>query len=355
LRICLIASSRFPIAEPFAGGLEAHTHALAGELIRRGHQVSLFAAPGSDAGLGAEELEVSTFATSPSARADVASPPERWIQEHHAYLGLMLELIRDGAGRFDVVHNNSLHHLPMAMAEALPVPVLTTLHTPPVAWLESAARFAPSSSTFVAVSEQMARSWQHVVRAVTVHNGIDTNLWQPGPGGAGAIWSGRIVPEKAPHAAIDAARAAGVRIQLAGPVYDADYFQREVVSRLGPDVELLGHLSRAALADAVGRAGVALVTPAWEEPYGLVAAEAMSCGTPVAGFARGAMMELVSAETGRLVPAGDTAALADAIRAAALLPRDRVRATAVERWDLSRMVDQYESIYESMSQQGVAA
>jgi glycosyltransferase involved in cell wall biosynthesis len=355
LRICLIASSRFPIGEPFAGGLEAQTHALAGELVRRGHLVSLFAAPGSDTELGATELEVASFVSSATARADVASTPESWVQEHHAYLRLMLDLMRDGDRRFDVVHNNSLHHLPVAMAEALPIPVVTTLHTPPVAWLESAARFAPPSSRFVAVSEQMGRSWGHVVRAMTVHNGVDTDRWRPGPGGGGAIWSGRIVPEKAPHAAIDAARSAGVSLELAGPVYDDAYFRHEIVPRLGGDVRLLGHLSQGELCEAVGRAGVALATPAWEEPYGLVAAEAMACGTPVAGFDRGAMAELVDETTGRLVPAGDTEALGAAIHQASALSRARVRRTAVERWGLARMVDQYEAIYRSMSRRGIAA
>jgi glycosyltransferase involved in cell wall biosynthesis len=355
LRVCLIASSRFPIREPFAGGLEAHTHALAGELIRRGHHVSLFAAPGSDPTLGAHELDVDTFTSSGAARADVASPPERWIREHHAYLRLMLDLVRDGARRFDVVHNNSLHHLPVAMAEALPIPLVTTLHTPPVAWLESAARWAPPSSRFAAVSHEMGRSWRHVLRATTVHNGVDTDRWAVGPGGEGAIWTGRIVPEKAPHAAIDAARTAGVPLRLAGPVHDDAYFRREVSPRLGDDVQFLGHLSQADLCEFVGRAGVALVTPAWEEPYGLVVAEAMACGTPVAAFARGAMRELVDADTGRLARPADTVGLASAIREAADLSRTRVRAVAVEKWGLARMVDEYEALYRSLARRGVAA
>jgi glycosyltransferase involved in cell wall biosynthesis len=355
MRICLVASSRFPICEPFAGGLEAHTHALAGELIRRGHQVSLFAAAGSDPELGADELDVAPFTSSEAARADVASVPESWMQEHHAYLRLMLDLSRGGARRFDLVHNNSLHHLPVAMAEAVEIPVVTTLHTPPVAWLESAARLAPASTRFVAVSEQMAHAWRHVVRATTVYNGIDTEVWRPGPGGHGAVWCGRIVPEKAPHAAIDAARLAGMPLRLAGPVYDHAYFSQDVVPRLGHDVQWLGHLSQDALRSLVGLADVALVTPAWEEPYGLVAAEAMSCGTPVAGFARGAMRELVDEGTGRLVRPDDVTGLARAAHEAAALPRDVVRTTAVARWDLRRMVDEYEQLYRSLASRGAAA
>ncbi len=355
LRICLIASSRFPIREPFAGGLEAHTHALAGELVRRGHRVSLFAAPGSDPSLGADELDVARFRSSAAARADVASPPESWMREHHAYLRLMLDLARSGARRFDLVHNNSLHHLPVAMAEAVEIPFVTTLHTPPVAWLESAARLAPSSTRFVAVSNQMNVAWRHVVEATTVYNGVDTGLWAPGPGGSGAVWCGRVVPEKAPHAAIDAARAAGMPLQLIGPVYDHTYFAAQIAPRLGADVRWLGHLSQRELREVVGRASVALVTPAWEEPYGLVAAEAMSCGTPVAAFARGAMKELVDEHTGRLAPAGDVVALGRAISEAAMLPRDQVRNTAVARWGLTRMVDEYEIVYRAVANHGVAA
>ena len=207
----------------------------------------------------------------------------------------------------------------------------------------------------MAVSEQMKVAWAHVVEATTVYNGVDTDLWSPGPGGTDAVWCGRLVPEKAPHAAIDAARAARLSLQLVGPVYDHEYFARQIVPRLGADVRWLGHLSQREVHRVVARARVAVVTPAWEEPYGLVAAEAMSCGTPVAAFARGAMREVVDEHTGRLAPAGDVAALARAIGAAARLPRHRVRSRAVERWGLTRMVDEYESVYLAMTAQGAAA
>jgi glycosyltransferase involved in cell wall biosynthesis len=349
LQVCLIASARFPISEPFAGGMEAHTHVLARELIRRGHEVTLYAAPGTDPALGARTLDVAHFESSHRARADVAASPDDWMQDHHAYLGLMLDLARDAHRRYDVIHNNSLHHLPLAMASALSVPMVTTLHTPPLAWLESAMRFVPPHSRFVAVSDHVARSWQHAVACYTIGNGVDTDLWAPGPGGGGAIWSGRIVPEKAPHLAIDAARAAGLPIELAGPVFDRAYFVREIEPRLAGDVRLLGHLSQHELAAAVGKARVALVTPAWEEPYGLVAAEAMSCGTPVAAIRRGALGEVVGREAGRLAMPGDGPALARAVLEAADLPRDQVREWACRQHGLSRMIDAYEDLYRAMA------
>jgi glycosyltransferase involved in cell wall biosynthesis len=344
LRVCLVASSRYPVREPFAGGLEALTHALATELSRRGHDVTLFAAPGSDPALRLEELPVPVFEPSAAARRDVNAPSDVWMAEHHAYLGLMLGLVRD-PDRFDVVHNNSLHHLPVAMAPALRTPLVTTLHTPPVPWLESAAALAPDSAVFTAVSRSTSQAWAHVVPSTTVLNGVDVSRWHAGPGGGPAVWTGRLVREKAPHEAIDAARLAGVPLVLAGPAPDEVYFEAEVAPRLGPTAVHVGHLDHRALGRLLGRASVALVTPAWDEPYGLVAAEAMACGTPVAAYARGALPEVVVEGTGALAPPGDVAGLAQALRTAARCDRQMVRQHAEEHCSLTRMVDDYERVY----------
>ncbi len=345
LHVVEIADSRFPIGEPFAGGMQALTWHLIEGLRRRGVRLSVFAGPGSDPRLGAELIPTRPADLSAAARQDVSMQPDEWLEQHHAYLQLMLGLAR--RRDIDVVHNNSLHHLPVAMAETLHVPVVTTLHTPPTPWLEPAVRLAdPSASRYVAVSDHTARSWSHVADAGVVTNGIDLTEWTEGPGGPDLVWCGRMAPEKAPHLAVDIARAAGRRIRLAGPVSDPSYWQQEMLPRLGEDVEYVGHLRQRELAALVGASALCLVTPVWDEPYGLVAAEALACGTPVLGFARGGLPEVVGASCARLVPGGDVAAAVAVLDEAAALDRGAAREHAVRHCSVDRMVDSYLSLLE---------
>lgn len=348
MHVVILASARHPLAQPFAGGLESLTWHLARGLRDRGVDVTLFAGEGSDPSLGARELRVGPLELSPAARRDVSMPPEAWMREHHAYLHALVEL--QGRADVDVVHNNSLHHLPVALAPILPAPVLTTLHTPPTPWLESAIAVAGHrASRFVAVSAHTAASWRHVVSSDVVPNGVDVRRWTMGQGGPGLAWAGRIVPEKAPHLAIEVARATGRELRLSGPISDRSYFEAEVEPRLGEGIDYVGHLALEELADLFGSSAVTLVTPAWDEPYGLVAAESLACGTPVVAFDRGGLREFVTPEVGALVPDGDIAGAAAAVSTVARLDRAACRAHAVRECSVERMIERYVSIYASLS------
>lgn len=344
LRIGIIAHLKYPIAEPFAGGLEMHTHLLARSLRDRGHDVTVFASLHSDVSLGVEAICSETaLETVGTAEADDVT----FFKEHHAYLSLMNAL---RSRHFDVIHNNSLHYLPVTLADTLPMPMVTTLHTPPFCWLESGIRVCNAKDhTFVAVSRSVGDLWGHVATTdEVILNGIDLEkfAFRARADAAGyLVWYGRIVPEKGLHLAIEAARRIGLPLRIAGPILDHDYYRDCIAPQLGVDTIHVGHLAHSELARLVGGARAFLCTPMWDEPYGLVVAEALASGVPVAAFARGAIPEILDASCGALAVPDDVGSLAEAGLAALSLERRACRRRAEQTCDAARMVDGYEALY----------
>lgn len=320
-----------------------HTHFLACALQARGHAVTLFASQGSRA-----TCRVVAVCAPTGSAFDDASAARIDRQEQAAYATMMDAVVRGG---FDLVHNNSLHPLPLLRASELRVPMVTALHTPPFEPFVQGVRARAEDMTFTAVSESLAREWSHLLRQpVLIGNGIDLDAFAYVPEAVGnphAIWTGRLVPEKGPHLAIDAARAAGLPLVFAGPVSDATYWSDAILPRLGPDVTYLGHLSHEELARRVGEAHVAICTPRWEEPFGLVVAEAIACGTPVAAFARGAIPDILDGSCGALALPDDVADLGRAIRVAIDIDRHACRRRAEHLFDANTMTDRYEALYRS--------
>lgn len=347
MQIAIIAHLKYAISEPFLGGLEMHTHMLARALRQRGHAVTLFASLASDAALGVEAIceQTSLLETGLAEANDVA-----FFREHHAYLRLMTELrSRD----FDVIHNNSLHYLPVSMADTLAAPMVTSLHTPPFCWLESGIRLNRSHMHYVAVSDATARMWSHVTKIdEVIPNGIDLDHFpfsvmperEPY-----LVWYGRIVPEKGLNLAIEASRRAGLPLRIAGPITDSSYFEAAIAPRLGEHAVHVGHLDHGALAQLVGGAVAALCTPRWEEPYGLVVAEALACGTPVAAFRRGGVPALLDEHCGALADPDDVDGLAAAAHIAITCDRAACRARAERHCNAQVMVDAYEALYRRLA------
>jgi len=361
LRIALLSSSRYPVRQPFAGGLEAFVFELAHGLTAAGHSVTVIAAPGSDIDAPWNVLPLRTLQLSEQTRRLDPTTPQWVVEETHAYLSVMLDLARADLGAFDVVHNHSLHYLPLAMARTIAMPMLTTLHTPPLKWLEQAVALPGGvASHFVAVSQFTARQWDPINGPVPVIlNGVDISSRPMGTGAGGyAVWTGRVVPEKGVTSAIAAAREAGVPLRIAGPIGDQRYFETEVRPLLGGDIVYEGHLRRDDLNALVGRAAVALVTPHWDEPYGRVVAEALAAGTPVAAFARGGIPEIVDRSCGRLAAAGDIEGLGRAVLEAMTLSRADARVRAERCCSHEVMVAQYLQMYRELMcppLQGVSA
>lgn len=345
MRIAILAHVRQPIAQPFAGGMEAHCWQLATGLIARGHDVTLFASGDSDPALPVAPV-IARHYDADYTWADFHGTPELYAYLDVAYAKACEEI---AAGGFDVVHNNSMHRFPLERKWTDRTPTVTSLHVPP---FDAIHHFVVAGVTprhrLTVTSQPQARAWfpDGVPDSVSIlHNGIDPQRWAYHPTGNGeAVWCGRITPNKGTHLAMRAARLAGVRITLIGPIEDPDYWAAEVEPWLGDEVSYGGHLEAAELARAMGAASVLVFTPCWDEPFGLVAAEAMACGLPVAAFDRGAAREVI-AEAGAFAPADDTAALADAIGEAMAIDRRIPRGRVMAHFTQDRWLDKCEALY----------
>lgn len=359
MRIAVIAHHRHPVAAPFMGGLEAYTHALVLGLMERGHDVMLFAPGDSDPALPLDPL----VPRHTEAEFAQSGPHDAAALNAHVDAAFAAALERIAAGRFDAVHNDSLHRYPPRFARRDRQPMLTALHVPPFDALHRAVKESAGPwCGFTVTSQAQARVWWPEgppPQAWVVPNGIDLSLWPTGQGlRSGAVWAGRITPNKGTHLAAAAAIAAGVPLTLCGPVEDAGYFARRVRPLLRDGVHHVGHVGQAQLAAHLSRAAVALFTPLWNEPFGLAAIEAMACGTPVAALGSGATAEVVG-EAGAVVPirfldsAADLdpaeepaliAALAAAIRQAMAVPPGRPRARVEALFTHARMLDRIEDL-----------
>jgi glycosyltransferase involved in cell wall biosynthesis len=354
LSIALVGSARFGVNEPFAGGLEAHTVTTGLALQRAGHEVTIFAGPADEprrCDIEVVPIVDSLLDTTGVERSDTQMSSEATERMAHGYRTVMGTI---GANRrFDIVHNNALHTVPVAFDGSIGVPMVHVLHCPPFDELVDAHRARIRQSgpgCVIAVSASLAASWPGISTDV-VPNGVSIHRWRP-PGDAArsdrCVWLGRIVPEKGPHLAIDAARLAGRRIVLAGPVQHRAYFDREIEPRLGDDAQWLGHLCHDSLVHLIGSSAVGVATPLWDEPFGLVVAEMLACGTPVAVTDRGAIASFVNPCVAA-VSADETAvAMAAAIDQAARLDNAACRRHAASELSDDRMVDSYLRHYRNL-------
>jgi len=347
MNIGIIAHLKHPIRKPYMGGLEAFTHDICNRLKKRGHQITLYASELSDPELNVNVILSDTdYDRETFSRFRTHELSEDFISTHHAYLELMQDI--DGKGH-DIIFNNSLNYVPITMASLVQTPMVTVLHTPPIFEMKRAMLHEKKLNRikYVTVSKTNAEAWfPFVSNCQVISNGVDTSSWifNGNPNGNYVIWFGRIHPDKGTHLAIQAAKKAGRKIKLAGTIADRNYYDLYVEPLLDDNVDLLGACSHEELNQLIGNADCSIITPCWDEPFGLVVAESLACGTPVAGIARGALPSIVNIKTGCLTTSNNIDELAECINKAVLLNRKDCRKRAEKKLDVEHMVNAYEDL-----------
>jgi glycosyltransferase involved in cell wall biosynthesis len=298
--------------------------------VARGHDVTLFAT--------ADSITTARLhATSPHGWSDDPTIDPKVAECLH------IASVFERADEFDVIHNG-FDFLPLTYSSLVDTPVVTTIHGFSSPAIVPVYERYDATTHYVAISDADRHSRLHY--AATVHHGIDTAAFAPSTEpGEHLLFFGRIHPDKGTAHAIEVARRAGRRLDIAGIIQDEDYFRAEVAPHLDDThVRYLGPVGLADRVAVLGGAHALLHLVDFDEPFGYSVVEAMACGTPVIAHRRGSMPELIDhGRTGFLVD-GIEAAVAATV-AVAGLDREVIRRTTIERFDVGRMIDEYVSVY----------
>lgn len=370
LRVALLAPLVSPIRQPYLGGAQALLRDLAVALAKRGHEITLYAADGSDSAalpgvrlipiaVEARKLRPADFSR-PSDTSQPAGDPAMAAAFAAAYAAIAAH-----AGKHDLIHAHAYDLPAFTLGARQPLPIAHTLHMPDLHASISAALStlappnqprAPNQPWLVTVSQWCAETYAGTCRIdKVIPNGVDLDAIPFSARPADPpylLFAGRISPEKGAADAISIARAAGYPLLMAGGVYDHQYFSQRIQPWLDsePDaIQFLGPLPHEQVWSLMAGATATLVPSQWEEPFGLAACEAQAAGTPVIAYARGGLRDIIAdGETGALVAPGAIAAAAASVPRVARMDRRACRARVTARFTLERMAEAHEQLYQRM-------
>ncbi|MCA0049080.1 glycosyltransferase family 4 protein [Mesorhizobium sp. B283B1A] len=340
MKIAQIAPLMESVPPKLYGGTERIVSYLTEELVRQGHDVTLFAS--GDSSTSAELV----------ACCDTALRLNPNAHNHIPYHVMMLERVRRRADEFDVLHFHvDVLHFPIIREFARRT--VTTLHgrldLPDLAQLYAMFDDIP----LVSISNDQRRPMPPVNWLGTVYHGLPLAILPFQPKASGYLaFLGRISPEKGPEVAMEIAARAGMPLKIAAKIdaVDQSFWSKKVEPQLlrNSKVEFIGEIDERQKAEFLGNATALLFPIDWPEPFGLVTIEAMACGTPVIAFNRGAVPEVIDdGVSGLIVESVDEAV--EALRRIGGLDRARVRKAFEKRFTVERMCSDYLAIYHSLA------
>jgi glycosyltransferase involved in cell wall biosynthesis len=336
MRIAQVAPLWERVPPPAYGGIELVVSLLTDELVRRGHEVTLFASGDS---LTLAELE------SVYPRALRLDP---LVKEYQIYEMLQLSQVYQRANEFDVIHSH-MGCAPLGYAQFVKTPTVHTLHG--VFTMDNEKMFSyASQQPFVSISNAQRESRLGLNCVSTVYNGIDVDSYKfyPKPSDPPYLaFLGRLSPEKGPHLAIEIAKRTGWNLKMAGKVdvVDVEYYESEIKPHIdGEQIQYLGEANHVQKNTLMGNAVATLFPITWREPFGLVMVESMASGTPVIGMNLGSAPEVISnGKSGFLCKNVDECVAAlDRIYS---VDRVACRQHVIENFSVQRMTDGYEAVY----------
>lgn len=319
------------------GGTELIVSLLTDELVRRGHEVTLFASGDS---ITKAHLQ---FVHEQALRLDDK------IKEPALYEQMMLAKVYQQAHHFDIIHSH-MGCIALPYCDFVKTPTVHTTHgifTPDNEKMFRQFAWQP----YISISEAQREPRLGLNYIHTVYNGIDTTVYrfQETPSQPAYLaFVGRLSPEKGPEGAIKTAQALGLPLKMAGKidVVDRDYYNEKLKPLIdGEQIQYLGEVSHEEKVDLLAGATVTLFPITWREPFGLVMIESMVTGTPVVGMALGSVPEVIAnGKTGFVCRTLEQ--MIEAVPEAIKLDRKTCRDYVFSRFSVESMVDEYERAYE---------
>jgi len=342
MRIAQVSPLKERVPPLAYGGIELVVSLLTDELVRRGHEVTLFAS--GDSQTLAQLKSVCPYAL----RLD----PK--IQEYDAYELLSMSQVYEQAAAFDIIHSHAGYYA-LPFTKFVKTLSVHTLHYLRPHSLDLFAHHR--QQPFISISEAQRFALQgaslNLNYLCTVYNGINPKDYpfQPQPQTPPYLaFVGRLSPEKGPQHAIRIAKETGWPLKMIGKVdkVDRDFFDQEVAPQVeGKQIEYLGEADHALKLELLSNAAATLFPITWHEPFGLVMIESMCTGTPVIGIGLGSVPEVIAhGQTGFVCQS--VAEMSSCIPAALELDRQACRNHVLQKFSVSRMVDGYEAAYQQV-------
>jgi len=343
MRIAQIAPLTEAVPPKFYGGTERVISWLTEELVRQGHDVTLFASGDSVTSAKLQPMWPRALRLDGSVR------------DPNALHMMMLEQVARQTQDFDLLHFH-LDYYPFSLFSRQRTPFVTTLHGR-LDLPEHQPMFATfADAPIISISDSQRRPVPHAGWLRTVHHGLPRDLLQPRPPHDGAkpsylAFLGRISPEKGVLRALRIAERSGLPLKIAAKVdrADQDYFDADVQPHLDrPDVEFIGEIADHEKSDFLSGAVALIVAIEWPEPFGLVMIEAMACGTPVIAFNRGSVPEIIEDGVNGFIVEDEISAVG-AVHRLEELSRAKIRARFEQRFTSQRMARDYLEVYQGLA------
>lgn len=337
MKIAQVAPLWERVPPPTYGGIELVVSRLTDELVRRGHEVTLFASGDSQTLAKLEAVYPRALRLDPN------------VKEYTAYEMLELSQVYQKAAEFDLIHSH-VGISALALASLVQTPTVHTLHG---SFTEDNRKVYSHHQKQSYISISNAQRQINLNYISTVYNGIDTNDYPfvDKPDDPPYLaFLGRFSPEKGPQHAIAIAKKTGWRLKMAGKVdaVDLDFFEKEIAPQIdGQQIQFLGEINHAEKAELFGNAAITLFPITWQEPFGLVMIESMATGTPVIAMNWGSVPEVIAhGVTGFVCQSFEE--MATMIPKALELNRRTCREYVENKFSVTQMVNGYEAVYEQI-------